>query len=334
MRVAMSVCPGHAGGCVCPPRAAVVPRQAEAQVPPGIGAAGMRLGCGRDHGVLPRGCAGPDTSCPKPTPFPWPFLLLGVPWVGADSCALGPRAGGSLGPAPGKLKRTREPLVCMEGTRNPHRGRTGAVPRRLVSAGQRVCATGQGRSCGVLWDSGLLPAPSLSSPRCAEHLRFAGRCWAKHGAEGRGSGCCCQCRDLGLPHLPSPVFIVAALLLAVPMTGSTLSRWPDRLCRYICRAAGPRERCRYLRRAPGAVPVPLQGCRAPGAVPAAPPAVPRREPPSASPRSPRAAVLNRDLVAVPRVQVGGWPCRALRARTLVFGDGCARCASSPALRPC
>lgn len=190
-----------------------------------------------------------------------------VPWVGADGGALGPQAGGSLGPAPGKLKRAREPLVCMEGTRNPHRGRTGAVPRRLVSAGQRVCATGQGRSCGVLWDSGLLPAPSLSSPRCAEHLRFAGRCWAKHGAEGRGSGCCCRCRDLGLPHLPSPVFIVAALLLAVPMTGSTLSRWPDRLCRYLCRAAGPRERCRYLRRAPGAVPVPLQGCRAPGAMP-------------------------------------------------------------------
>lgn len=80
--MAMSVCPEHAGGCVCPPRAAVVPRQAEAQVPPGIGAAGMRLGCGRDHGVLPRGCAGPDTSCPKPTPFPWPFLLLGCRGLG------------------------------------------------------------------------------------------------------------------------------------------------------------------------------------------------------------------------------------------------------------
>ncbi|XP_053806108.1 uncharacterized protein LOC128792048 isoform X2 [Vidua chalybeata] len=86
-----------------------------------------------------------------------------------------------------------------------------------------------------------------------------------------------------------------ALAPVVPMPDSAPSRWPARLCRQLSGAAGPRELLR----------LPRLRCRA-GSRPA-------RSVGSASRSSPRPAVLNEDLVAVPRAPVGGWPCRALRA---------------------
>lgn len=72
------------GGGVCPRWAVVMPRQVEAQVPTGIGVAGMQPGCSRDAGVLPRGCVGPHNGCPRPRP-PW---AVGAPCLLRGSCGL------------------------------------------------------------------------------------------------------------------------------------------------------------------------------------------------------------------------------------------------------